>query len=201
MAVLIEFWNSTAKGQIQLMCRHHCRISKSWQLMDFASNIQAPKLKELHLPISHAPALMLLFSFSLIIVWYLFVGVHAPWTYCGAQVETEGQPEGVSSLLPPVGYMDRTQVVRLCRGCLYSPSWQPCFCSFWARVSCSPGWSWTCYVAEAGLEFLVLLALPFRTWDRRHVLPHPPLCLDFFPFCCARGGSLNTHAHTEIWFE
>ena len=40
-------------------------------------------------------------------------------------------------------------------------------------VSCSPGWPQTCYVAEDGLELLILLLLPLRSKDYRPAL----LCL------------------------
>ena len=44
---------------------------------------------------------------------------------------------------------------------------------FWDKVSYSPGWSLTYYVAKAGLELLILLPVPSRCRDDRHVSLSP----------------------------
>lgn len=44
---------------------------------------------------------------------------------------------------------------------------------FWDKVSlCSPGWSWTYYVAQAGLKLAVIFLHQLcECWDYRHVAP------------------------------
>lgn len=37
----------------------------------------------------------------------------------------------------------------------------------------SPGWPWTWYIAETGLELVILLPSPSKFWDYRHVLLYP----------------------------
>lgn len=36
---------------------------------------------------------------------------------------------------------------------------------FWGRMPCSPGWSWTCYIAKDNLELPILFSLPPECWD------------------------------------
>lgn len=45
------------------------------------------------------------------------------------------------------------------------------FCIFKAKVSCSSGWLQICCVAQAGLELLILLAPPPKSWGHRCVSP------------------------------
>jgi hypothetical protein len=49
---------------------------------------------------------------------------------------------------------------------------------FWDKVSCRPGWSLTCYVAQDGLELLFLLRLSPKSWDYRYsACPYSQLML------------------------
>lgn len=41
----------------------------------------------------------------------------------------------------------------------------------WGGFSCSPGWSWSHYVAIGGLELLIHLSVSPKCWDNRYVLP------------------------------
>lgn len=43
---------------------------------------------------------------------------------------------------------------------------------FWNVVSCSPGYSPTCSVAEAALESMILPCLPAKCWEYRDALLH-----------------------------
>lgn len=36
-----------------------------------------------------------------------------------------------------------------------------------SNLLCSPGWTWSCYIAQAGLELLTLLSPPSECWDCR----------------------------------
>lgn len=51
-----------------------------------------------------------------------------------------------------------------------------CFC-FWDRVSYSPGWPRTRYVARTSLELFNFPFLPLKYWDYRNVPPHLPKVL------------------------
>jgi hypothetical protein len=44
---------------------------------------------------------------------------------------------------------------------------------FWGRISCNPGWLWTCYVTknDRKLLLLLLLLLPCKCWDHKHAPP------------------------------
>jgi hypothetical protein len=42
----------------------------------------------------------------------------------------------------------------------------------WEKVSCSPGWTPTCYVAEGDLELLIILPAPPRWWNGRQALAY-----------------------------
>lgn len=45
-----------------------------------------------------------------------------------------------------------------------------CFC-LWDKVSCNPGWHWTCYITKDGFELMILLHSPLQCYDYRCVLP------------------------------
>jgi hypothetical protein len=54
-------------------------------------------------------------------------------------------------------------------------------CCFWNKISlCCSGWTWTCYIASAGLKLLVLLPQPPECWDYRHGPACPTVFLFFF---------------------